>query len=100
MKQTRNNTRHKCRRPYCPNHYTDVIGDCWPQSGAECIPCLYAIQMVSQGTTPEQVEAVPELLENFISLLEKTGWSWQHVKDSYSRIAMLPSDVQEIQLMM
>lgn len=91
---------HKCRRPYCGNHYTDVIGDCWPTEGAECVPCMYAIQMVSQGTTPEQVEAAPELLEQFNTLLGKIGWTWQHVKDSYSRITMLPSDVQKAQLMM
>lgn len=93
-------TRHKCRRPYCHNYYTDVIGDCWPTEGAECVPCMYALQMVSQGTTPEQVEAAPELLEAFLALLDKTGWTWWHVKESYSRITMLPKDVQEAQLMM
>lgn len=92
--------RHKCRRPYCNNYYTDVIGDCWPTTGAECVPCMYALQMVSQGTTPEQVEAVPQLTESFLDLLEKTGWTWQHVKDSYARIQMLPADVQQAQLEM
>jgi hypothetical protein len=95
--------RYKCRRPYCPNHYDDVIGaDGWGgvMKGAECVPCLYAIQMVHQGTTIEQVEGCPEMLEQFHDLLGKTGWTWQHVKDSYSRIMMLPKDVQEAQLIM
>lgn len=61
---------------------------------------MYAIQMVSQGTTPEQVEAMPELFAEFHALLERTGWTWRHVKDSYSRIKELPSDAQQTQLMM
>ena len=61
---------------------------------------MYAIQIVSQGMTPEQVESAPELLEQFNALLEKTGWAWQHVKVSYARIKALPSDIQETQLMM
>lgn len=95
--------KYKCRRPYCSNHYDDVIGaDGWGgvMSGAECVPCMYAMQMVSQGTTVEQVEGNSELLGAFHELLSKTGWTWQHVKDSYSRINMLPDGVREAQLMM
>lgn len=95
---------HKCRRHYCQNRYTDTIGEenSWRQSkkGAECVPCLYAVQMVSQGMSPEQVEAAPELLEMFLALLDKTGWTWWHVKESHSRLTRLPDDVQQAELMM
>jgi hypothetical protein len=82
--------KHKCRNAYCPNKYDDVIGKVgWTQhatlKGAECIPCLYAGQMVSQGQTIEQVEAVPQLMQMFLDLLVKTGWTWQDVKDAYQR---------------
>jgi hypothetical protein len=55
--------RHKCRHKYCPNLYDDVIGqEGWGGGlkGAECIPCLYAHQMLDQGQTPEQIEALKE----------------------------------------
>jgi hypothetical protein len=91
----------KCRRSYCSNQFSDIIGGIPTVSaGHECVPCLYAVQMVSQGTTPEQVESIPEMMESFASLLEKTGWTWQHVKDSYARLSLLPSDVQHSELMM
>jgi hypothetical protein len=81
----------KCRNSYCPNFYSDVIGKAgWTQrkelKGAECIPCLYANQMFDHGTTPEKVEAVPQLMKMFDDLLTNTGWTWQHVKDSYLRV--------------
>lgn len=82
---------HKCRHSYCPNRYSDVVGQKgWTQhaqlKGAECIPCLYANQMVNQGQTAEQVEAVPQLMEMVHGLLSATGWKWQDVKDSMARI--------------
>jgi hypothetical protein len=58
--------------------------------GAECIPCLYAHQMLDQGQTPEQIEAVLPLMESFVQLLGKTGWTWQDVKDSYERAKAAP----------
>jgi hypothetical protein len=83
--------RYKCRNAGCPNHYSDVIGGDKAfgahKAGAECVPCLYANQMVDQGTTPEQVEAVPHLMEMFLQLLGNTGWTWQHVKDCHARMA-------------
>jgi hypothetical protein len=48
---------------------------------------MYANQMFDQGTTPEKVESVPQLMDQFASLLEKTGWTWQHVKDSFERVS-------------
>jgi len=85
--------RHKCRHKFCPHFYDDVIAkEGWGggMKGAECIPCLYALQMLDQGQTPEQVEAVPQLMESFVKLLGKTGWTWQHVKDSYERAKAAP----------
>lgn len=88
---TLNPVRHKCRNAWCENRYDDIIGGDQAfgkhKAGAVCIPCLYAEQMVSQGQTLEQVEAVPKAMEMFLSLLGKTGWTWQHVKDSYARIS-------------
>lgn len=99
MKSTQTAKRHKCRHSYCPNHYDDVIGKAgWTQrdslKGAECVPCLYAVQLSNQGTTPEKVETVPHLMEMFTKLLANTGWTWQHVKDSYQRIQTLPNDLR------
>ena len=83
--------RYPCRNTGCPNYYDDVIGGDNAfgkhKSGAECIPCLYADQMVSHGQTIEQVEAVPHLMDMFLGLLEKTGWTWDHVKEAHKRIA-------------
>ena len=56
---------------------------------------MYAIQMVRQGQTVEQVEAVPQLMQMFSDLLAKTGWSWQQVKDSYQRVMALSSEARE-----
>lgn len=80
----------KCRNAYCPNRYDDVIGQQgWTQhkslKGGECVPCLYVNQMLDQGQTIEQVEAVPQAKQMFLDLLAKTGWTWQHVIDAYQR---------------
>ena len=95
--------RYRCRRSYCPNRYDDVVGaDGWgkKKSGAECLPCLYAMQMVSHGQTPEQIEAAPEMVEQFNSTLYKMGWSWRDIKDSYERIQRLPQEQREYELIM
>ena len=87
--------RHKCRHPFCPNTYTEVIGGDNAfgkhKAGAVCVPCLYAEQMVSHGQTIEQVERVPALMQMFVGLLSKAGWTWQDMKDSYQRMAMATS---------
>ncbi len=91
---------YACRNKFCPNRYDDTIGGDHAfgkkRSGAECIPCLYADQMVNQGLTIEKVEAVPHLMEMFVGLLSKTGWTWQDMKDSYERMrrAGLPAASQ------
>ena len=82
--------RHKCRNVDCSNYYDDVIGGDSAfgkhKAGAECIPCLYAAQMVDQGTSVEKVESVPHLMEMFTRLLANTGWTWEHVKEAHARI--------------
>jgi hypothetical protein len=82
--------RYKCRHSFCPNRYDDVIGGDNAfgkhKAGAVCVPCLYAEQMVHQGLSIERVEAVPHLMEMFVNLLGNTGWTWQHVKDSFRRM--------------
>ena len=82
--------RYKCRHAFCPNHYTDVIGGDTAfgkhKTGAVCVPCFYAEQMIEQGQTIEQVEERPELTEMFVGLLGKTGWTWQDMQDSYQRM--------------
>src|SRR5437016_3618693 len=93
--------RYKCRNSYCPNHYDGIIGQTgWTQKaglkGAECIPCLYAGQMVDQGQTIAQVEAHPHLMGMFVNLLGNTGWTWQHVKDSYERMAALTDEQRRV----
>lgn len=81
---------HKCAQKDCPNTYTDLIGVGWgKKSGADCLPCFHAGMMRSAGLTPEEAEKVPELLAQFISHLEATGWTFQDVKDSYGREATL-----------
>jgi hypothetical protein len=87
MKKAPAPVRHKCRYPYCHNHYDDVIGG-GSQKGGDCIPCLYANQMLDHGQTIEQVEGVPHLMEMFSRLLSNTGWTLQHVKESYARAAV------------
>lgn len=81
--------RHKCKNKWCPNYYDDVIGGDNAfgkhKAGAECIPCLYADQMVEYEITIEQVEAVPALMNQFLQLLGNTGWTWEHMKESYNR---------------
>jgi hypothetical protein len=80
--------RHKCRNSYCPNLYDDVVGkQGWGGAthGAECIPCLYARQMIAQGQTPDQVEKVPHLMKAFSDLLAKTGWTWEQVREAHVR---------------
>ena len=71
----------KCKFPWCPNRYTDVVGGDNAfgkgRKNATCIPCMYAEQMVRHGQTIEQVEALPHLMEMFTDLLAKTGWTWQ-----------------------
>lgn len=83
-------SRYRCRNKFCPNRYGDVIGGDNAfgkhKAGAVCIPCLYAEQMTEHGQTIDQVEGVPHLMEMFIGLLAKTGWTWQDVKDSYARM--------------
>ncbi len=79
--------RYKCRNTFCGNRYDDVIGGenafGSNKAGGVCIPCLYAEQMARQGQTIEQVEAVPKLLSMFTDLLQKTGWTWEHLKASF-----------------
>lgn len=82
--------RHRCRHRFCPNHYDDVIGGEGAfgkkKSGAECLPCFYAGQMILSSQTAEEVESAPYLMQAFTEFLEKTGWAWQDVKDSYQRM--------------
>jgi hypothetical protein len=54
-KRKRVGGRHECRRAYCHNLYDEVIGGAgWggDGSGAECVPCMYAVQMVGQAPAP------------------------------------------------
>lgn len=84
---------HRCRQKNCPNTYSDVIGGEMAfgkhYSGAECLPCFYAALIIEYGLTIEQIEQS----ENFMGMmqphLEKTGWSWNDVRDSYQRGALL-----------
>src|ERR1017187_1667028 len=81
----------KCRHAYCPNRYSDVVGQRgWTQhptlKGAECIPCLYANQMVDGGQSPEQIELCATLMQMFAELLDATGWKWSDVQDAYARV--------------
>jgi hypothetical protein len=91
MRKTPQARRYKCRNAGCSNHYDDIIGGDTAfgnhKAGAVCIPCLYADQMVSHGQTIEQVEAVPLLMAQFSGLLARTGWTWEHVKESHKRMA-------------
>lgn len=81
--------RYRCRNSFCDNEYDDVIGGDTAfgkhKAGAVCIPCLYTEQMVNQDLTIEKVEGVPDLMEMFLTLLGKTGWTWEHVKESFRR---------------
>ncbi len=43
--------------------------------------------MTDHGQTPEQIEAVPHLMEQFDKLLAATGWTWQHVRDAHQRMS-------------
>jgi len=51
----------------------------------DCIPCFLAAEMIENGQTPEQVEAVPQLMELMLSFLGKTGWVWGDLKASFDR---------------
>lgn len=95
--------RHKCRRKYCPNFYDELIGEpgSWSKrdKGGECVPCMFAIQLASQGMEPDTVSSSSELAGQFDSFLSKTGWCWQDVIDSYQRIQGLPEDVLDAELL-
>jgi len=95
----------KCRHSDCENRYQDVIGGDNAfgknKSGAECLPCMYAAQMVEHGQTIEEIESVPHLMKMFTELLRrgagdcryaegKTGWTWEHVKASHARMTGSP----------
>lgn len=80
---------HKCRQKGCPNTYTHVVGGIGAfgarMSGADCLPCFYAAQLLENGQTPEQIEAVPQIMELFLPHLTEAGWTWEHVKASFER---------------
>lgn len=64
---------HKCRRAYCPNYCTDIIGapGSWGKNAkGECVPCFFAMQMTEQGQTLEQIEAFPEFMEQLRPFLD------------------------------
>jgi hypothetical protein len=95
--------RRKCRRSYCPNHYDEDIGapGSWGKNArGECVPCFFAMQMVELGNTIERIEAFPAYMAEIIPFLEKCGWDWQDVKDSYARINALPAEARESELVM
>lgn len=80
----------RCRQKGCPNTFTDVIGGDMAfgknaKKSADCTPCNIAAQMIEYGQTPEQIEAVPQMMELMLSTLKNTGWTWQHVKDCLQR---------------
>ena len=81
--------RYRCRQQGCPNTYTDVLGgdNAFGRNygGADCLPCYYAALLLSYSQTPEQIEQVPEFIGRFLPHLETMGWSWQDVKDSFTR---------------
>jgi hypothetical protein len=83
------NQRFKCRQAGCPNTYTNVIGGDNAfgknHSGADCVPCNIAAQMLDNGQTPEQIEACPQMMELMLQVLKGSGWTWQDVKDSLPR---------------
>lgn len=51
----------------------------------ECVPCGIAAEMIRNNQTPEQIEAVPQMVGLMLSFLESTGWTWGHVKESIKR---------------
>ena len=81
---------HRCRQMGCPNTYSDVVGGDMAfgkhYAGADCLPCFYAAMLHDNGQTPEQIEAHPTLMNEFIPHLDKCGWSWRDVKDSFNRV--------------
>lgn len=81
---------YRCKQKDCPNMFTDVLGGnnafgANAKKSADCIPCNIAAQMIENNQTPEQIEAVPQMMELMQSTLRKTGWTWEHVKDSLAR---------------
>ena len=75
---------YRCRNyKLCHNTYTDTAGDWGKKAGADCLPCYYAGLFRGQGQTPEDIEAVPMFLQEFMSHLQATGWRWADVKRSY-----------------
>jgi hypothetical protein len=80
--------KYHCRQKGCPNTYTDVLGGDAAfgknYGGGDCMPCYFAAQIVEYGLTPEQVEK-SELGAMMKPFLEKTGWIWGDVEDSYQR---------------
>lgn len=81
--------RHRCRQTGCPNTYVFVLGGDMAfgrhyQDG-ECIPCFYAALLLEYGLTPERVENSEQMMEMFLPHLDKMGWTWNDVRDSYQR---------------
>lgn len=89
--------RHKCRHKFCFNRYDDVIGGDGAfgkkKTGAECMPCFYASSLIENELTPERVEGNSQFMAEMLPHLERTGWTWQDVKDAYLR--MKDRDPQE-----
>ena len=84
---------HPCAQKGCPNRYTEVIGGGgWGakvRPGADCLPCYYAALLRRLNSTPEAVEGNARFMSEMESHLTKGGWSWQDVKRSYNREAVV-----------
>ena len=51
----------------------------------DCLPCHFAAQFHDLGHTIEDIEKVPELSDGIRAALERGGWTWDHLVDSYNR---------------
>lgn len=86
--------RYKCRNSFCTNHYDEIIGGDKAfgskKTGAVCIPCLYAAQLLDTGLTLDKVDETPHVKRMFLGLLAKTGWTWDDMIFSYQRMKAAP----------
>lgn len=81
----------RCRQKGCSNTFNEVIGgDGWGMTGnkklyGDCLPCHFAAQFHDSERTPEGIEAVQELSDGIKDALERGGWSWADLLNSYNR---------------
>ena len=81
----------RCRQNGCSNTFNEIIGgQGWGMKEGkrltgDCLPCHFAAQFHNVGRTVADIELVPELSGGIKDALERGGWTWSQLVESYDR---------------